>query len=378
MMNRRCLLEALAALAASSTGLGCRCNTGVFSNREPVLRMPFPAGAVVLCQQGNASPEGRTHSRFNSLHALDFSNNSVAELPVVCAATGRVAFVYSDSREDDFDAGEGFGNQVKVDHGNRYWTYYAHLDSVKVEVGDVLESGQRIGTVGATGAAGNRHLHFSLHNATTQGLGAPATIRMRGIVSADISIGGSFDLRSGKDFEAGSDEIWSGHLYGSENGSNPPLFGAPPKMLAHDLASSLEVLNNEVAARAELAAIGRRWGKMGPESARQRLQAVLDRVPQHEVAGLWWAAMVAIPQGDWADAEARLSGILSMSHHSRKWEAWLAPWAHYFLGIAAKAQSNSEVARAHWLTAIRTTEEKRLRQLAMRELDEFERGSGFH
>ena len=39
----------------------------------PTLRMPFRAGTVVLCQQGNLSPAGWTHSYSNALHAVDFS-----------------------------------------------------------------------------------------------------------------------------------------------------------------------------------------------------------------------------------------------------------------------------------------------------------------
>src|SRR5436853_5809425 len=45
----------------------------------PSLQMPFPAGVVVLCSQGNASEPGQTHSLPQNLHALDLSNRVLAE-----------------------------------------------------------------------------------------------------------------------------------------------------------------------------------------------------------------------------------------------------------------------------------------------------------
>lgn len=52
---------------------------------------------------------------------------------------GRVAFA------DDYPS---LGNTVIVDHGDRYYTVSAHLQQIGVHVGDELEAGQRIGTVG--------------------------------------------------------------------------------------------------------------------------------------------------------------------------------------------------------------------------------------
>lgn len=44
-----------------------------------------------------------------------------------------------------------YGNVVKIDHGNGLSTLYAHLDSIDVAEGDVVEQGRQIGTVGTTG-----------------------------------------------------------------------------------------------------------------------------------------------------------------------------------------------------------------------------------
>ncbi len=54
----------------------------------------------------------------------------------------------------------GYGNVVKVQHGNERSTLYAHLSRIDVRKGQAVEQGQRIGAVGATGWATGPHLHF--------------------------------------------------------------------------------------------------------------------------------------------------------------------------------------------------------------------------
>ena len=54
----------------------------------------------------------------------------------------------------------GYGNVVKVQHGNDRSTLYAHLSRIDVRKGQAVEQGQHIGAVGATGWATGPHLHF--------------------------------------------------------------------------------------------------------------------------------------------------------------------------------------------------------------------------
>jgi hypothetical protein len=54
----------------------------------------------------------------------------------------------------------GYGNLVVVDHGDGFKTYYAHLDSITVGVGQVVDINTQIGTVGSTGNSTGPHLHF--------------------------------------------------------------------------------------------------------------------------------------------------------------------------------------------------------------------------
>lgn len=59
---------------------------------------------------------------------------------------------------------ENAGHTVQIDHGERYFTTYIHLQSRAVSVGDEVERGQQIGAVGKTGPTsnGHPHLHFEL------------------------------------------------------------------------------------------------------------------------------------------------------------------------------------------------------------------------
>lgn len=54
------------------------------------------------------------------------------------------------------------GNVVVVDHGGGVYSRYMHLNGFNVRVGETVEMGQVIGTVGATGRVEGPHLHFEV------------------------------------------------------------------------------------------------------------------------------------------------------------------------------------------------------------------------
>jgi murein DD-endopeptidase MepM/ murein hydrolase activator NlpD len=59
----------------------------------------------------------------------------------------------------------GYGYLIRVDHGNGFATWYAHLNGFSVVLGQAVERGQLIGFVGSTGSTGNSsgpHLHFEI------------------------------------------------------------------------------------------------------------------------------------------------------------------------------------------------------------------------
>ena len=55
-----------------------------------------------------------------------------------------------------------YGNLVEIRHSDGRRTRYGHLDEIKVEVGQWIEKGQMVGTVGQTGRSTGPHLHFEL------------------------------------------------------------------------------------------------------------------------------------------------------------------------------------------------------------------------
>jgi septal ring factor EnvC (AmiA/AmiB activator) len=56
----------------------------------------------------------------------------------------------------------GYGRIVIVDHGDAFHSISGHLDEIYVEVGNPVEEGQALGTVGETGSLGGPSLYFEL------------------------------------------------------------------------------------------------------------------------------------------------------------------------------------------------------------------------
>ena len=73
--------------------------------------------------------------------------------PVHAAQRGRVVLA-----DELFFA----GNTVVVDHGLGVYTFYGHLSEISARVGDILEAGDVLGKVGATGRVTGPHLHWGL------------------------------------------------------------------------------------------------------------------------------------------------------------------------------------------------------------------------
>jgi murein DD-endopeptidase MepM/ murein hydrolase activator NlpD len=56
----------------------------------------------------------------------------------------------------------GYGITVELEHPDSTRTLYGHLSWARVQVGQRVMAGQRIGDAGQTGAANGPHLHFEL------------------------------------------------------------------------------------------------------------------------------------------------------------------------------------------------------------------------
>lgn len=92
-------------------------------------------------------------SRWNTIHkGIDFAGNFGDR--VSAAINGEVIYA-------QFNDG-GYGNLVILKHDNNMESYYAHMNSVNVKVGDIVQKGDKLGEVGSTGQSTGPHLHFEL------------------------------------------------------------------------------------------------------------------------------------------------------------------------------------------------------------------------
>ena len=65
---------------------------------------------------------------------------------------------------DNMPGSNSAGNQVKIDHGDGWYTWYVHMKkgSVTVKKGDRVKRGQVIGYMGNSGDSSGAHLHFGV------------------------------------------------------------------------------------------------------------------------------------------------------------------------------------------------------------------------
>jgi septal ring factor EnvC (AmiA/AmiB activator) len=59
---------------------------------------------------------------------------------------------------------KGFGNMIIIDHGDHYYTVYAHLEEIFKVKGDRVEKGEVIATVGDSGSLMGPALHFEVRH----------------------------------------------------------------------------------------------------------------------------------------------------------------------------------------------------------------------
>lgn len=120
------------------------------------IQQPLPGASVT-------SPFAEVAAiRNNVKHgATDLSMGGANGKPILSAAPGKVL-------SNSWEPGGG-GNYMIIDHGNGWYTGYAHmLEKSPLKPGDVVKAGAPIGKVGSTGNSTGPHLHFEIFKGGTQ------------------------------------------------------------------------------------------------------------------------------------------------------------------------------------------------------------------
>lgn len=116
-----------------------------------------PSEAFIRPAQGRlSSGYGYRNNPFGGVRRLHAGIDIAGSGPVSAAQDGIVVAAQYHS---------GWGNYVKIDHGNSLQTLYAHMQngSTSVSTGDTVSQGDTIGTMGSTGSATGVHLHFEVY-----------------------------------------------------------------------------------------------------------------------------------------------------------------------------------------------------------------------
>lgn len=134
--------------------------------KEETFAMPFRTAAQGGANYGVTQYYGGS----NSHGGIDFGVYYGA--PITASMSGTVIYAYNDGYFSKSDLRWTYGTYVVIDHGNGYLTYYAHLKSKTVSVGDRVSQGNIIGYSGNTGRVSpspttsnpyaGTHLHFEI------------------------------------------------------------------------------------------------------------------------------------------------------------------------------------------------------------------------
>jgi len=112
-------------------------------------RLPWPTDGRVVSGFGE-----QVHPRFGTRtfrNGIDIEAREGTEILAVYA--GQVVYT---------GWFKGYGNMIILDHGNDYYTLYAHAAEIHVKEGDDVRQGQVIGTVGDTGSLAGSRLYFEV------------------------------------------------------------------------------------------------------------------------------------------------------------------------------------------------------------------------
>ena len=290
---------------------------------EMELSLPVPAGTRVFCTQGVLAPDGYTHAACSGdrRFAIDLASSAYEAPNLVLASADGVAYGWGDCRSTDLNhdppdatCNLGLGNVVRVQHHGGLFTEYAHLSAILVIPGQIVKRGEPIGIEGNSGAAGSKHIHFSLQAGDASKLEPAPSIPMRRL---RLRGGGVLDSLAMHCGEMTADERPSpATAYISENVAipRPPRIGfmSPARLLLESAA-----------------------GKIFDPATRAPAIAILRRYPKEPLARYWLA--VALELGGDRNGARSLFRALAQSPLGPE---WIRRWSWLRIADIAVAQTN--------------------------------------
>ncbi len=98
------------------------------------------------------------------INPVDGSHELHSGIDIAGTGYGSPVYVTNNGTITKMSYAYNYGNHIFVDHGNGFYTVYAHMSGFVsgLHVGSVVERGQQIGYVGATGYATGPHLHYEI------------------------------------------------------------------------------------------------------------------------------------------------------------------------------------------------------------------------
>ena len=126
-----------------------------YSGREPfqaykgLLKMPVKGKIISLFGKFK-------NTQFNTLNFRSgIEIQTERGEPIQAVYAGKILYA---------DWFKGYGNMIIIDHGENYYTVYAHIEEAFKTAGDVVEAGEVMATVGDTGSITGPKLYFEVRH----------------------------------------------------------------------------------------------------------------------------------------------------------------------------------------------------------------------
>lgn len=140
------------------------------AKQKKLARIPPPKGGIEPPSVGFGAlkgrlpwpTEGRIVTGFGAQVHPRFGTRTFRNGVDIEAAVGRDVLAVHGGHVIYTGWFKGYGNLIIVDHGNEYYTLYAHIADIEAKEGEDVRQGQRIGSVGDTGSLAGPRLYFEV------------------------------------------------------------------------------------------------------------------------------------------------------------------------------------------------------------------------